>query len=288
MKRIAFLIGLVLFTAGAVDVRAQVVAQVDTVQAVIELELRDGTRYVGTVIEESDTIVTIRTSSGTVVRVDKSQIVSRKRVRGRNVDGEFQHFDPNETRLMFAPTGRTLAGESAYLSAYYVFFGFAAIGLTDRVTLGAGTLIFPEAFGKLIYVAPKVQVFSTGTSSASVGVFAGFAEGEGAGIMYGVWTRGQPDGAITAGLGFGFVNGDVAADPVVVLGGERRLKRRVKLVGEAYALPTVDGGAMLLGGVRFFSSGLAVDLGLLTFTGVFDDADIPAIPWVSFAYNFGR
>lgn len=289
MKRLAFLFGLVLLTAGTVDVRAQVAATADTVQAVVEIELRDGTRYVGTVIEESDTIVTIRTSSGNVVRIEKGQIVSRKRVRGRSRDGQFMQFDPNETRLMFSPTGRSLDKGSAYLSAYYVFFGFAAYGVTDRVTIGGGTWLIPQAFGEVIFVAPKVQVLAGEKSTASLGVFAGFAEGEAAGIAYGVYTRGQPDGAVTVGLGFGFANGEVAADPVLVLGGERRLSRRTKLVGETYLLPTVGGGAVFLGGIRFFGSGLAADLGLLGYAGeIGDDESIPAIPWVSFAYNFGR
>ncbi|MFT4606312.1 MAG: hypothetical protein ACI9W4_003062 [Rhodothermales bacterium] len=265
---------------------AQVNAPVDSVQTLTEIELADGSVFVGTVISESDTDLVIRTSAGTEVRVVKSQIVSRKQIRGRVVGEAFRRFDPNDSRLFFAPTGRTLEQGSAYLTAYYIFFGFAAYGITDRVTLGGGTFLVPQAFGKLLYVAPKVQLIQVPGNSVSVGVLAGFAERETAGIAYAVWTKGQPDRSLTAGVGFAFGGGNFNSDPVIVLGGETRLGRRTKLVGEAYIAPTIGGGGLFMGGIRFFGRNIAADIGLLGFAT--EDGGVPAIPWVSFAYNFGR
>ena len=257
----------------------------DSVRVLTEIETRDGSRYLGDIRSESDTEVVLVTTSGIEIRIATDQIVRRRTVSGRLKDGEFRSFDPNQTRLLFAPTARSLDKGKGYLSAYYVFFGFAAVGLTDRFTLGGGTWLAPQLVGDLVYVAPKLLIHERGNTAFGVGALAGVADGETAGVMYGVFTRGHSDRAVTVGLGFGFADGNVGADPVLVLGGEQRISRRVKLVGEAYAVPTSgEATAVWLGGFRFFGSGLAADLALV---GVAGEDGFPAIPWLSFAYNFG-
>jgi hypothetical protein len=277
----------VLLATPVLTASAQNPARADSVDTVTELQLRDGTVYIGHIIEESDTEVVLRTSSGTVVRVAKSQIVSRKRIQGRVSGDGFRRFDPNNSRLFFAPTGRTLDQGTAYLSAYYVFFGFVGYGVTDRFTLAGGTLLIPEAFGDLLYLAPKFQVMQKGNNSVSVGVLAGLLDGTGAGIGYASFTKGQPDQSFTLGVGFAYGDGDVfSKDPLIVIGGEKQLGRRTKLVGEAYALPTVtDAAFVYLGGIRFYNSNLAADIGLI---GAVGEDGGGALPWVSFAYLFGR
>jgi hypothetical protein len=270
-------------TVQAQDVRP---AAVDTVQSLTEIELRDGSRFIGTVVSETDTQLVLVTTGGTEVRVDKSQIVSRRLVSGRSRDGEFRQFDPNGTRLFFGPTGRSMPKGKGYLAAYYVVFGFAAYAITDRVTLAGGTFLIPQFAGELIYVAPKVTLVESGSNAGSVGVLAGMVENVTAGILYGAWTHGSPDGALTVGLGFGFGDGEFASDPVIMLGAEKGMGRYTKFIGETYLIPTVGGGAWIMGGIRFFGSRLAVDLGLMGLAGV-DGAESPALPWLGFSYNFG-
>ncbi|NNE69346.1 MAG: hypothetical protein HKN29_03155 [Rhodothermales bacterium] len=279
------LLCLVLAAGSANLVQAQNPAPADSVETVTEIELRDGSVFIGRIISETDNELMLRTSSGTEVRIAKSQIVSRRQIRGRVSDNGFRRFDPNQTRLFFAPTGRTLDEGSAYLSAYYVFFGFLGYGVTDRFTLAGGTLLMPQAFGDLFYVAPKFQVWRQDNSSVSLGLLAGVVDGETAGITYAALTRGQPDQSVTIGLGFAFGDGDLSNDPILVLGGEKQMSRRTKFVVEAYGIPTITGGLGVLGGVRFFNSNLAADLGLVGGVG---DGDSLFIPWVSFAYLFGK
>ena len=285
-----FLLLCLLLATPALTVSAQNPARADSVESVTELQLRDGTVYIGHIIEESPSEVVLRTSSGTVVRVAKREIVSRKQIQGRLSSNGFRRFDPNSSRLFFAPTGRTLDQGSAYLSAYYVFFGFVGYGVTDRFTLAGGTLLIPEAFGDLLYFAPKLQVMRKDNSSVSVGVLAGLLDGTGAGIGYATYTRGQPDQSFTIGVGFAYGDGDIfSKDPIIVLGGEKQLGRRTKLVGEMYAMPTiVDASFAYLGGIRFFNSNLAADIGLIGVVATGDEGGGGALPWVSFAYLFGR
>ncbi len=277
---------LFLFLSLVPAVRAQnaEVAPSETVVVVEQIDLRDGSRLIGTVIEESEFSLTLRTVSGTEIRIDVSQILSRRLIKGRVRGGEFLPQDPNETRLFFAPTGRALKKGDGYFAAYYVFFGFAAVAVTDRLTLAGGALLIPEAIVDFAYVAPKFTFYEEGRTSAAVGVLAGFAGGNSAGIIYGVATRGHSDAAMTLGVGFGFSGGDISSAPVFVFGTERRLGRRTKFISESYLFPT-EGAALVSAGLRFYGDRLAADLGLIGFVG----ADtVPVGPWVSFAYNFGR
>ncbi|MBO6576850.1 MAG: hypothetical protein JJ896_16230 [Rhodothermales bacterium] len=275
---------LCLLLVPAVAVSGQ--ARTDSVQVLTEIELRDGSRFVGSVTSEDDEVVMLRTLGGSEVRILKSEIASRRRISGRVDDGELRRFDPHGSRLFFGPTGRSLEKSEGYLAAYYVFFGFAAYGITDRFTMAGGTLLMPQAFGDVVWVAPRLGISNSGRTQSSIGVLAGFGDGGGAGVMYGAWTRGAPDKAFTVGAGLGFADGEVDANPVVLLGLERVTSRRTKLMVESYLVPTLAAGAVVIAGVRFFGSGLAADLGLVGVVG--EDADFPAIPWLSFAYHFGK
>lgn len=282
MRSLLFCLLVALFVPVA---QAQNPVPADSVETVTEIELRDGSVFIGHILSDADGFLVLRTSAGTEVRIDKSQIVSRRLIRGRVSGNGFRRFDPNQTRLFFAPTGRTLDQGSAYVSAYYVFFGFVGYGVTDRFTLAGGTWLIPEAFGELFYIAPKYQVWRQNSNSVSLGVLAGVADGNSAGITYAAFTRGQPDQSLTLGLGFAFGDGELSNDPIIVLGGEKQLSRRTKFVAEAYGIPTIVGGAGVLGGIRFFNSNLAADLGLV---GAVGEDGGGFLPWVSFAYLFGR
>ena len=69
---------------------------------------------------------------------------------------------------------------------------------------------------------------------------------------------------------------------VIMVGGERRISRRVKLVTENYV---VEGGGILSGGVRFLGERLSADLGL--FIPISGEGFVAA-PIVNFVWTFGR
>jgi hypothetical protein len=65
-----------------------------------------------------------------------------------------------------------------------------------------------------------------------------------------------------------------------MLGGERRLSRRVKFITENYVF---TGGGLLSGGVRFLGESLSADIGLVTPVGV---GEFFAFPIVNFVWKF--
>ncbi len=216
--------------------------------------------------------------------------------------GEFWFPNPNITRLFFAPTTRMLKQGKGYFADYYLFFPGFAYGLTDRFTLGGGLSIFPtvDINDQLFFIAPKFGLIQEKTFSLALGTLlvripryedeevspdADFQEDdpEVAGILYGVTTFGQPDASLTAGLGYGFVEGNLADRPMVMIGGEKRLTRRTAFVTENWIFPGID-QPLISYGIRFFGKRLSVDLGLINVIG--EGAIFPGVPYIDFVVQF--
>ncbi|HET6569828.1 MAG TPA: hypothetical protein VFG50_17820, partial [Rhodothermales bacterium] len=196
------------------------------------------------------------------------------------------------TRLLVAPTARPLKAGQGYFADYEIFLPFVAVGVTDRISIGGGISIVPGDIEQLLYLTPKVTVFTTKHVGAAVGVLYGTTtrfEGDGGGLVYGIGTFGSPVHALTAGVGFAFGNGGLYKRPVFLLGGESQVANSIKLISENYFVLGFEGDVVVSGAVRFFGDRLAADLGLVTsFEAAKHIRGWPFAPLVSFAYNFGR
>jgi hypothetical protein len=299
--RLALLLGLLALLSPA-PLRGQVAqapARLAVGDTLYEVRLTTGESYVGQVVAVSGDQVTLRTASGVRVQFAQGQVASVRVAEGRVVDGAFWGEDPNLTRLMFAPTGRTVRAGEGYVGVFELFFPFVSVGITDWLTLSGGTPIVPEAIGQAFYLAPKARVLSTDRLDVSAGVLALFDLGDSddfspLGIFYGVGTWGTPDRAVTAGVGWGFAGDDVANRPVFLLGGESRASRRIKLMTENYLISFREHeynrevtrfAGMASGGVRIIGERLSADAGLGFFLS--SDDTFCCLPLVNFVYNFG-
>jgi hypothetical protein len=251
-----------------------------------ELRLRDGSVLFGSVVQSGPDDIVFRTILGVEMRVPRADIVSLRKARGEIVEGEFHRRDPNATRLLFAPTGRSLKRGEGYVGVYQVFAPFVQVGLTDRVSMGGGT---PLVFGfdegqRPFWLTPKVQVLDRPRLKAAAGLMHILVPTEGSvGIAYGVVTSGSASAALTAGVGAGYrrSDGETAATAIVMLGGERRLGRGVKFITENYLWEGGDG--ILSGAVRFYGERLSADLGVFTPLGF---GDILVLPIINVVWSF--
>ncbi|HJR61759.1 MAG TPA: hypothetical protein VJ813_20295 [Vicinamibacterales bacterium] len=276
------LVAFVLFIA-APAAFAQTVPPPDGRVELAELVLKDGSRMYGTVERETDQEVVFRTQAGAIVTARRQEIASLRVVRGRIEGGEFIRPDLHRSRLFFAPTGRSLDRGQVSIGVFEFLAPFVQVGVTDQFSIGGGT---PLVFGfdegdRPFWVTPKLQVLNTGRAQAAVGILHVFgASGDfNGGIAYGVATFGSSDNAVTAGAGLAYA--DDARGGVVMVGGERRVHRNVKLMTENYVWKNGDG--ILSGGVRFLGERLSADLALAMPIGV---GEFFAFPVVNFVYVF--
>jgi hypothetical protein len=256
------------------------------------ITLQDGSEIIGRATVVTDSEVTFQSDLGEL-KIPISKIKGVREVPRSSIKaGVFWPVNPNSTRLFFSPTARMLKKGQGYFSDYYIFFPGISYGLTDNITIGGGFSLFPGlGLNKQIYYfTPKIGLATSKNSCLALGALIisiphkVFDENVPAfGVLYGVGTYGGPDASISGGLGFGFVDDKVGRKPVVMLGGEKRISRRISLVSENWILPGAD-NSIVSYGLRFFGENISVDLGFITPAG--NDFIFPGVPWVDFVFNF--
>lgn len=263
---------------------------IDTTPAgqIHRITLRDGSQLVGRVTRVQPDSIQFESALGASTIAIASILSVQTERRGEVKYGQYFYANPNATRLIFAPTGRMLAQGEGYFSDYWVFFPGIAVGVTDRLTLGGGMSMIPGVGfdNQVYYFTPKIGVVKDSNTNVAVGALIASVPGDGdgntAGILYGVGTRGGPDAQVTGGFGYGFVNGKLADRPMVMLGGEARGSPNVGFVTENYLLP---GGVLILsGGLRFMGRNISVDLALASISG--DGESFCCVPFLGFVYKW--
>jgi hypothetical protein len=309
LAAIAIIIGPVATGAAAQSQAPPTAQDAAAVMTVLEVRLKDGSVLYGVVERGTPDRVVIRTISGVLVEVARAQVASMAPARGVVIDGEFRPSDANATRLMFSPTGRSLRKGQGYVGVYEFILPFVQVGVTDRLSLGVGTplLFFGDDTSRPVWVTPKYQFYRGSRVSAAAGVmhFHVFGEDARVGLAYGVATMGSDDNAWTVGSGWAYSRyyeneydpacwsvpyqpcapdrvARTEGSPVVMVGGERRLSRRVKFLSENYVF---DGGGIASFGVRFLGERLSADLGAAIPLGL---DEFILVPVVNFVWTFGE
>jgi hypothetical protein len=253
------------------------------------LTTKDGSVRIGRILERTDSGLRFGTDNDeSLIPYDKVQSV-RTVAQSSMRNGEYWAPNPNGTRLFFSPTGRMLKQGEGYFADHLIFFPAAAVGLTDNITIGAGMSIFPGVdFGnQLFFITPKIG----GSISEKLHLAVGALmlrwdvddDGGTGGIVYGVGTYGTPESSVTIGLGYGYAGSDIAEKPVVMVGGERRLSRRIAFVTENWFVPG-EGDPLVTYGIRFLGEKLTVDFALVNTFG--DDFFFPGVPYIDFVVGF--
>jgi hypothetical protein len=255
------------------------------------LVMRDGSELIGRITSVGDTTVQFQSLLG-LMTLRSDDIVKLTTERGGSTrNGQYYFPNPNATRLIFAPTGRMLERGEGYFADYWIFFPGLSVAVADMVSIGGGMSIFPgvDLGDQLLYFTPKVGIVKKESFNAAVGVlyvtvpslFDDTSERDDGGMLYGVGTWGDRDNSFTAGMGYGFANGELASSPAVLIGGETRAAPRISFVTENYLIP--GGTALLGGGVRFMGRGLSVDLAIFAAAG---DGSGCCFPFLGFVYSW--
>jgi hypothetical protein len=220
----------------------------------------DGSTLYGSVESIADDSITFLTIANAVLTISRSDIRDLRVVSGHLVDGELRPQDPQQTRLFFGPTGKSLERGDAYAGLYYFHVPFFQVGVTDRFSIGGGSPILVSLltgeFG--VWITPKLQVVASDRVQAAIGAISTIGDGPDVGLLYGVSTIGGPDRSVSLGLGYGYHG---ANGLVVMAGAEARTSRRVKWMTENWFTP--DGKGVFGGGFRLLGERFSGDVGLM-------------------------
>ena len=258
--------------------------------------LTDGTVLIGIIVDENADPLVIVTANGIEQHIPRDRVAEITPLYA----GRFTRLDPNRTRLFLAPTGRSLGRGTGRFSAYAIIPS-VAYGVTDRIDVSAGVmipLVADDEFATAISMNAKAQLVRIGEGGGiALGVNAvipigGEVNSTGVfGTFYAVATLGSETSAATLGA-FGFYGTDledfaVGEGAAFLLGFEQQISSSVKIITENYILVSEETGGLISAGVRFFGDRLAADIAVVAVvTG--DEFFLSPIPYVGFAYNFGR
>ncbi|MFQ5709369.1 MAG: hypothetical protein ACE5HO_18070 [bacterium] len=257
-----------------------------------KIEFADKTKLYGKITKCSKDTVWFTTLTGLRIAIPDHQIAGVSSPAGQFVGGSFLTYDPNQTRLFFGPTGRTLRQGEVTFSDFYVFFPTLSVGVSDFFMLGGGVSLIPGASSQLVYFAPKARFFHGQNFDMAGGLLYLAVPGEGGvGAAYSALTLGNPLHGLTLGAAMPFSSSDGGSElesAILFVGGEIQLSNTLKLISENWIFTGGDGLAILSGGFRFIGDRLTVDLGFFAAPQLSDGDGFPLLPWLGFSLNFGK
>jgi hypothetical protein len=210
----------------------------------------------------------------------------------------YRFDDPNESRLMLAPTARPMKKGTGYFSNHELVFPGFGYAFTDNLSVAGGLSTIPGlGLGEQLgYVSPKLGVQVSDNVALGVGgLIAGFpgaGDDLGAlGVGYGLGTFGTHDHSLTVGVGVvrELQSRWAQTEPVLMVGGQVRVAPSVALVSESWFLLDDDWnwGQQPIGlAVRLFNERLSADVGVVLIGELLDEGW--PVPWASVTYTFGR
>lgn len=257
------------------------------------IQLRDGSTVLGRITQSWGDSARVETLAGVLV-IRRTDVTALRDVALSSIhNGVYWPDDPNATRLFFAPTARMLRKGEGYLANHWLFLMDGHWGITDRFTMGGAMTLVPTTDflkNNAYFLSPKISITQSEHLHTAAGVWIGAApfssDGNAVnsfGIAYGVATWGTRDAAITLGSGYGFAEGKLARNPLVMVGGTKRLSKRWALVTENWVFPNVEDHPIVSLGFRGIGESISWDFGLVTILGT--DAFIP-IPWFGASWKF--
>lgn len=256
-------------------------------------EMQDDSKLVGSPIAWDSVSVVINTASIEGITILFNKIVKFEEILPENLkDGKYWFENPHSTRYLFAPSAYNLEkGEGYYQNAWLILNSFN-VGITDYFSFGGGIeLISTFGEGKpIFFLTPKVGFKVKENINIGGGIiYASMPDFEedrlNFGISYGILTYGSLDHNITAGLGWGFFDGEFEEKPIIVFSGMTRVGKKWALVSENWIAP-IDGYIGIYSyGIRFFSEKIAIDLAFLNNLDIAEEIVI-GIPYVDFVVKF--
>lgn len=258
------------------------------------IKLRDGSTVLGRVTAVWPDSARVESMAGTLT-LRRVNVASVKVIAAASIhDGVYWPDDPNATRLFFAPTARMLKQGEGYIANHWLFLMDGYGGVTDRFTLGGAMSLFPTTnflANNVYFISPKFGLTQSERFNTAVGAWVGgapFSSEAGSintfGVAYGVATWGGHDGALTLGGGYGFAQGKMARNPMLMIGGTRRLSKRMSFVSENWVFPGAEEHPFVLAGFRTIGESVSWDFGGMTVLGT--SGGTVLAPWFGASWKF--
>jgi hypothetical protein len=294
MIKILLLAGVICMLYGRAGYAQEVTPVSESTDSIRKITMIDGTVFIGVLVSETSQTISLETRYLGIIDLSRNDIQQIEVLDSDSMEGGESWFEnPNSTRYLFGPSAIPLKKGEGYYQNVYVILQSFNYGLTKNISIGAGFDVitpFVREVPPFFFITPKAS-FRLGEKVHLGGglLYANTAAFEisGFGIGYGIFTYGTAENNITAGLGWGFIEGDFTEGPIVTLSGMARVSRRLGLVSENWIVPVDGYYGVLSYGLRFMSEKITVDLAFINNPDIFSEIFI-GIPYVDFVIKFGN
>jgi len=259
---------------------------------VYRVETTQGAVFIGTLIEETEDTVVLLLEDANEVRIQRDTIRSIRTVDPEQFrDGQYVHPNPQPTRYLLGPNALGVRKGVGYYQNAWIFFNNVNYGVSNRVSIGAGTVpvFLFGASAVPLWLLPKVSIPTPQdnlhlAAGAVLGGVLGADGGVGVGVFYGAATLGDEDQNLTGGIGYGYADGSLAQTPFFNLSGMRRVSRSVYLISENYFFAGDEVNGLVSVGVRYAPERFAVDFGLVR--PLAEVGSFIGLPWLGVSVPF--
>lgn len=280
-----------------------------------KIELYDGTVFVGDITKQDSAKVVFTNSTFPSLELSRNKIKSIEKLNQSNYkEGKYWFTNPNSTRYLFGPSAFNLKKGEGYYQNTYAFLNSFNIGITNNISIGGGVELL-STFGSItsgylkpiFIITPKLgfkvsEKFHAGAGVLFLGTPGIFEDSDYgiSGIAYGVGTYGTLDNNFTGGLGWGFIEGEFSARPIITVSAMQRISQKTAFVTENWIIPDKDYyydntyhypeykykyRPIFSYGIRFFGEKLSIDIALINNKDIAEFLII-GIPYVDFVVKF--
>lgn len=272
----------------------QVKAQLSDTTTIYQITTLDDNEFVGHILSETETTIEFKTATLGIITIQKNQIKKREElVSNESTNGLLWTENPMAFRYFIGNSGYNLRKGEAYYQNAWIFVNNFDIGITDRFSLGIGTVPLFLFSGSTtpIWLTPRVSLpiesdkvnFGIG---GLVGTTISTRDNFSFGYGFGNLTLGDRNKNLTLGVGYGFAEGEFSERPTFSLSGMIRTGKRGYILTENYVISTgFETIAIISLGGRFVGKRITLDYGgfYVPDTGVFAIA-----PWLSVSIPIGK
>lgn len=260
----------------------------------VEIEKKDATVLKGKLLGVARDSVKLIDENNQELKISLRDIrhieyVDSLRKRGRWFDS------PNTMRYLLASTAMPLKKNDIAFQATYLFLVSAHFGVTDRLSIGAGTDIISQS---ILFLNAKYNIADNGMFKFSAGAnyyrfsreFITTNTNEsitGLGMVYGAGTWGNANNHLTLGAGYLYAAG-YFLPPIITLSGTARFAKRFAFVTENWFFfvdSSIELPTLVSLGIRYISKRNTIDLAF------FNDSEFSlgaGFPYLGYSFKLSR
>ncbi|OJJ15146.1 hypothetical protein BKI52_39460 [marine bacterium AO1-C] len=252
-----------------------------TVQrGVYQLQIKDGSLLIGKIVKSGKDYLIFETQDLGQVKVPLKNILKLTLMSANTGQKTPEPVKPrwydnrmNNQKYFISTTGYNLRRNDFYLEDTYIFMLGARYGITDHISIGAGTSFLPGLTidDQLYFINPKVTLELAKDLHLGVGFnWMNFPGTGKIGFLNLAATYGSPRYNVSIGTSYGMIDGEISAQPMINIGTFLRPSNRIAFIGEILLVPTQvavqtaeDFTPFTMLGFRFINKESSFDLGFL-------------------------